>query len=461
MKKVVFSIIFIIIGLIVAFGFYFSSHYFPNSELILYNKDFCYIDISLKTNEEVYLLISESLDNCTYTVVESDGTENQLNFNDIFNKVEKEGIIEKLDESKRLFNKSVISLGLEDFAELDRNKVKSFIDGINLKNSSNLIETEDAYISFNIETNKYEIIPEKYSNILLEDSVDIFINSFNCDEKIVDLKEIGCYAVPTILRDNNVLLNNLNKYKKYEDFKLIYNFGGNKEIIDIPVLNNWLIPNYKEDGSLNDETPFSFDINKISDYVNECNKKYTTFGSSRTFKTSKDTVVTLSKGDYGWWVNIPKMKEDILSHLNANKSEEKEAIYRQKAICYGEKDFKDSYVEISIDNQHLWMYKNGELVVDSPIVSGCVSTGNITPTGVYSLTYKTKNAVLRGPGYASPVSYWMPFNGDIGMHDATWRSAFGKTIYKYDGSHGCINMPLGAAKTVYNNLESDMPIIVW
>ena len=90
-----------------------------------------------------------------------------------------------------------------------------------------------------------------------------------------------------------------------------------------------------------------------------------------------------------------------------------------------------------------------------------MSTGNITPTGVYSLTYKTKNAVLRGPGYASPVSYWMPFNGDIGMHDATWRSAFGKTIYKYDGSHGCVNVPYECAEAIFNNIEVGTPVIAY
>ena len=69
--------------------------------------------------------------------------------------------------------------------------------------------------------------------------------------------------------------------------------------------------------------------------------------------------------------------------------------------------------------------------------------------------------MLRGPGYASPVSYWMPFNGGVGLHDATWRGSFGGTIYKTNGSHGCVNIPLKAAKVVYENLTYTMPIIVW
>ena len=107
------------------------------------------------------------------------------------------------------------------------------------------------------------------------------------------------------------------------------------------------------------------------------------------------------------------------------------------------------------------MYVNGECIVDTPVVTGNVSAGHNTRKGVFCLTYKTRNATLRGPGYASFVYYWMPFDGGIGLHDATWRGSFGGSIYKTNGSHGCVNMPLEAAKTVYNNLESNMPIIVW
>ena len=105
------------------------------------------------------------------------------------------------------------------------------------------------------------------------------------------------------------------------------------------------------------------------------------------------------------------------------------------------------------------MYEDGELILESPIVTG--NGGKHTRKGIYSLTYKTKNATLRGADYESFVYYWMPFEGGIGMHDATWRSNFGGNIYKTNGSHGCINMPLNNAKIVYENIDSLAPIIVW
>ena len=80
-------------------------------------------------------------------------------------------------------------------------------------------------------------------------------------------------------------------------------------------------------------------------------------------------------------------------------------------------------------NQHLYLFWEGEIVLESDFVSGDMTkSGRMTPPGVFGLTYKTRNAVLRGEDYETPVNYWMPFNGNIGMHDATWRSSFGEAF---------------------------------
>ena len=63
--------------------------------------------------------------------------------------------------------------------------------------------------------------------------------------------------------------------------------------------------------------------------------------------------------------------------------------------------------------------------------------------------------------YQSHVNYWMPFNGGIGLHDATWRSKFGGDIYVTSGSHGCINLPKDKAEKIYDIIDKNMPIIVY
>ena len=55
----------------------------------------------------------------------------------------------------------------------------------------------------------------------------------------------------------------------------------------------------------------------------------------------------------------------------------------------------------------------------------------------------------------------MPFNGGIGIHDATWRSSFGGNIYVAGGSHGCVNAPYSLANTIFNNIDSGTPVVCY
>ena len=118
-------------------------------------------------------------------------------------------------------------------------------------------------------------------------------------------------------------------------------------------------------------------------------------------------------------------------------------------------------MEINLTAQHLFFYKNGSLIVESDFVSGNVSKNYDTPTGVYGLTYKERNATLKGENYASDVSYWMPYCNNVGMHDASWRSSFGSNIYKTSGSHGCVNLPAYAAQKIFENIEQGDPVLVY
>ena len=171
-------------------------------------------------------------------------------------------------------------------------------------------------------------------------------------------------------------------------------------------------------------------------------------------------------GVYGWKINQDKEYEKLVANIEAGETVTREPEYSRRAVSHEGNDFGNTYVEIDLTNQHLWFIKDGQKIMESDIVTGNPNKGNATPQGVYTLTYKTKNAVLRGPKQAdgsyeweSPVSYWMPFNGGIGMHDATWQSAFGGSRYQTHGSHGCVNMPLEKAKEIYGYIDAGTPVI--
>ena len=121
-------------------------------------------------------------------------------------------------------------------------------------------------------------------------------------------------------------------------------------------------------------------------------------------------------------------------------------------------------VEIDLSNQTITLVREDKSIGVWPIVTG--GPGYRTPPGLFALAYKTSPATLKGKNadgsdYESHVTFWMPFNGGIGIHDADgWRSAYGGSIYVYGGSHGCVNVPYSAAETIFYNVSAGMPVIV-
>ena len=117
-----------------------------------------------------------------------------------------------------------------------------------------------------------------------------------------------------------------------------------------------------------------------------------------------------------------------------------------------------SYVEVNISTQTLNYYENGVVVLSSPVVTGADDT---TPTGEFYIVNKAQDIILYGDDYETPVEYWIAFLGSsYGFHDASWRSEFGYDIYTYDGSHGCVNMPLEAVAELYDLVEIGMPVFI-
>ena len=118
--------------------------------------------------------------------------------------------------------------------------------------------------------------------------------------------------------------------------------------------------------------------------------------------------------------------------------------------------------------QHMWLYKEGKLLLETDIVTGDVSKKVETPIGVMKVWSREKDRNLKGLSplgynYVAHVDYWMPINWTgVGIHDAPWRNGkFGGNIYKTSGSYGCINTPLDKVKQIYENVEINTPVIVY
>ena len=141
-----------------------------------------------------------------------------------------------------------------------------------------------------------------------------------------------------------------------------------------------------------------------------------------------------------WYINYPKPEPTTTSATSASSSGTSSGAV-------------SSYIEVSISQQTLYYYENGELIFSSPVVTGQTGESD-TPTGYYTILNKVANTRLRGPTWDEFVYFWMPIdNRGYGLHDAPWRDAFGGDIYMNDGSHGCINLPYDTASRLFNAVQ--------
>ena len=168
-------------------------------------------------------------------------------------------------------------------------------------------------------------------------------------------------------------------------------------------------------------------------------------------------------GDKGWIMDHAAMGADIARLLSGGEGGVVAPRYDYTWYWDGYYNCGDTFVEISIDNQYMWYFLNGELLVETPVVTGNLSTGgmDITRRGYFHIYYMVTDVFLSGPTWYDHVDYWMPFDGGIGLHDSSWRDEYGGDIYITDGSHGCINTPLEAIGTIYNNIWDGVPVIVY
>lgn len=133
------------------------------------------------------------------------------------------------------------------------------------------------------------------------------------------------------------------------------------------------------------------------------------------------------------------------------------------STAYGQ-SIGNTYIEISIKEQRMWFYKNGEYILDTYVVTGNDDGYHNTPTGVYSIWQRMSPATLVGADYSTRVSYWLAFTySGCGIHDASWRSdsEYGGTTYKGNGSHGCVNTPYNKVRTIYNNVGIGTKVVLY
>lgn len=428
---------------------YFANHFFFNTVINGVN-------VSLKAHDEVEDIIGGYVKDYELQLIERNGEIEEIIGQNIGMQYNEKNSISNI---YRIQNPFIWITSLFKSQKYYTNDLfvynKDYLENkINELNCLNKVIIEPQDVSFKYSNGSYEVVEEVYGNKIIKNRLKEAIKiSILKGRRKLDLNENLCYENPKFTLNSDDTTETKNLLDKYVKAKITYIFGSESETLDGDIINKWL--------SVDENLEVVINKKAVMEYVVGLSKKYDTVGVTRNFKTAIGITVEVKGGLFGWKINRATETKALLENIKLGEVLEKEPIYTQKALSRDENEIGNTYVEINITRQYLWFYKDGKLITRGAVVTGNPNKGYSTELGTYMLNYKQKGTTLIGPGYEAEVTYWMPFYGNIGIHDASWRYSFGGDIYKRNGTHGCVNVPLYLAKTIFDNIEAGTPIICY
>jgi hypothetical protein len=416
-------------------------------------------DASKKTVEEVKDGIKKNVSHYTLKIKELNRDE-KITAQDVGLEYVDDGKVDELMEEQEEGKWFLHLAGTTEFdvnagTKYDEGKVTETIAGLECFKEENVTKPQNA--TLRDENNVFSIQDEVEGNeVNLEKFTAAVKEALDKGGTSIDIVKNDCYNHPTIYRDNETLKARMDKWNEYMRVNVTYAFGDNIEVVNADTVK----PNVVDDGSTVD-----LPTDWIRTLVYGWGQKYDTFGLAREFTThSGETVMVEEGGDYGWVIDKDVTIADVTDAILTGAQGERPVTFLYSAMGWDNGDLTGTYVEVSIAEQHLWCYKDYELVMDTDVVTGLPTTERGTTPGTFAVDAKKEDAVLGSldvQGYESPVSFWAPFNGGQGLHDAPWRSDFGGDIYLSNGSHGCVNIPPENMEAIYNAIDIGTAVVVY
>ena len=355
------------------------------------------------------------------------------------------------------------SYNTQENVTFDKTLLQNEVKALNCAQPENQVEPENAYVAMN--GDEFTIVPEtEGSKLKVKEAYKALDAAISCSQTSIDLGSTpDVYAVAAVTSEDSTLQATRDAYNNYTKASITYTFGDQTVTLDGSTLKNWL--QFDEKGQLvQDDASFT---QHVKDFVAQLASEHNTVGTTRSFNTTSGRTVSVYGSAYGWKIDQDAETAQLTEEIRTGTQTTREPVYSMRANAYGYNDIGSTYIEVDLSSQHMYYYQGGSIIFDSDIVSGDIRYDDrATPPGIFTLYYKKSPDVLRGEKkpdgtyeYETSVTYWMPFNGGIGFHDATWQAYFGGDRYTYAGSHGCINMPLDAAATLYSIIDTNVPIV--
>ena len=449
----------IIIGVLVliyvGFAIFFSSHF-------MFFTKINGTDFSLKSVSQVEAYMKQQVADYVLTLKESDGGSEKISGSDISLVYVPGEQLEKLAKKQNnflwitsLWNHPKITS--EIGVEYDKDALAKITEGLECLKPENQTVSVDAHPEF--QNDKFVVVPEVVGTQIdtekFNEAVTKAINGF---KPTLDLFKTGCYILPRFVSDSQEVVAATDAMNSYLGANVTYDFNPATEVVDASVISQWVTVDADMNVTFNEEAVRAF-IQSLAD-------KYDTKGKPRTFTTATGNTVNVTGGSYGWKIDQEAEYNALIANIQNAETVTREPNYASRAASHEGNDVGSTYAEVDLSNQMMYFVQNGQVVLQSGIVTGNPNKGNGTPQGVYSLAYKALDQVLRGTKkpdgtyeYETPVKFWMPFNGGIGFHDDTWQSSFGGSRYQTNGSHGCVNLPYDVAAQLYNLITAGTPVV--
>lgn len=479
------------------------------------------MDVGGMTVEEVEAIFADTASTYKITVTAKEGKSVEINAADIDYHFVSDGSVQKISD-EQIWWQWVIGYLMQGHGNheatvpiaYDKETLKAVMNSWDFMNKDNWVAPVDSVLTY--EENQYVVTDHVDGNTIDENILlDALVAAIDSGADALNVEETGAYVMPTVTSDDEVLNANAKTLNDQANCTITYNMpDGTTKVINKDLLLTWMSTDetgryYRDDAVFNEK--IAAFVQEINTVIESCNGSKVTFNSSNSGNPRQISVRSYLSG--AWVLNVEEETAQLTEEIYSNTTTTREPVYSARRF-QGSGPLGDTYVEIDMSAQHLWYYEGGTLQLECDIVSGTYTdTSRRTPEGIYSLDYKQEDRVLRGPKvkvvtevkvpvevtvpgtdpvldeegnvitegtppttkieykteqkeeekyeYEQPVDYWMPFNGGIGMHDAGWRGSFGGTIYKYSGSHGCINMPHSKAAELYSMIEKGCTVVCY
>ena len=444
----------------------FSGHFWPNAKM----GD---TDISLKTPDEITSALERGVEKYSLRI-HGDGLDVTLSANEAGVNFNAERIVSGMFDAANAWAWPIEVFSEHDVtdalvATLDESGVSdelhAAIDAVNASTQAPV----NATVAYNESSKTFEIVKEQYGTQINTDVVMAAMSdAVSTLQREVVLDE-AALSQPTILSTDQRVVDACAQANGMILVNVQFALAGTPVTsLDASVVAPCI--------TIGDDLSVSLDEDALGDWADKIASTYSTVGNKRTYTRADGKQISVSGGSYGWKIDRDALFDAAKSAIDSDQTGQADLPCSQTGTAApsadGGRDWGTRYIDVDLTAQHAWLFdESGAVAWESDIVSGkpTSTASSLTPSGVYVINSNSGGSTLKGTNddgskYETPVTFWMPFVGNlIGFHDATWQSAFGGTRYKDGaGSHGCVNLPYNMAEALHNACRAgDVVVCHW